>query len=87
MPGNKESGTVPWRSENRGWSLLVVIVVMERSSFMFASTENPEFSTASAAKAAPDSAPAASTALPLNNSRRVKLVIGTFLFSRWLTSS
>jgi hypothetical protein len=65
MPGNKESG----RSENRGWSLLVVIVVMERSSFMFVSIENPEFSAASAAKAAPDSAPAASIALPpINNS-------------------
>jgi len=66
---------------------LVVIVVIERSPFMFVSIEIPECSAASAAKAAPDSAPGASIALPpINNSRRVRLVIGTFLFSRWLTS-
>jgi len=59
---------------------LVVIVVMECSPFVFVSFENPECSAVSAAKAEPGSAPAATIAVPpINNSRRVSLVIGTLL--------
>src|SRR6266852_4408005 len=61
---------------------------MERSPFVFVSLGNPECSAVFAAKAEPGSAPAATIAPPpINNSRRVRLVIGTLLLSRRLLCS
>jgi len=52
---------------------------MECSPFLFVSLGNPEYSAVSAAKAVRGSAPAATIAVPpINNSRRVSLVIGRF---------
>jgi hypothetical protein len=58
---------------------LVVIVVMECSPLLFVSLGNPERFAVSAAKAVRGSAPAATIAVPpINNSRRVSLVIERF---------
>src|SRR5260221_3049964 len=67
---------------------LVVIVVMECSPFLFVSIRNPECSAVSGVKPAAGSAPAATIAVPpINNSRRVSLVIRTLLLLRHFSRS